>query len=204
MTAERNKSGEALIKKIDRAFSPVPHPAPDKINPYPCCPDHDGMTEWFRAHTRRESQELLKEGTLDSEFMPSEPEAFIYFLPAVLRYALEAHESQRDQIWEWKEISGITCAPVSHWIEVLVPLWEEPFLADFLEIRERCTPEQRNVIVEYLEYFLRASPVEQDGFRENIQRALQNVWAAGAGKGMHSERLATIIHEKEIKPWREN
>ena len=165
-------------EKIDRVFSLIPHPKPDRINPYPCCPDHDGMTDWYREHTWREFQKLLEEDTLDSEFMPTYPEAFIYFLPAVLRYTLESYEMKKDNIWEWVIKAGITCRPISDWIEVLVPLFEEPYLTDIKEIRKSLEPEQIKIITEYLLFFLAVSPFEQEQFKNEIRRALNEVWLA--------------------------
>jgi hypothetical protein len=39
------------------------------------------------------------------------------------------------------------------------------------------TPEQIAVMVEYLNFFLEACPAEEDGFRDDVQRALKEVWA---------------------------
>ena len=101
-----------LKTRIAREFALTPHPSPDRINPYPCCTEHDKMTEWFQRHTWEDFQVELEKGTLDSEFMPSDPEGYIYFLPSVLLYTLESYEAQTDKIWEWNVISGITCSPI--------------------------------------------------------------------------------------------
>jgi hypothetical protein len=163
-------------EKIVRVFSIIPHPKPDRVNPYPCCPDHDFMTDWYRGHTWQEFQKPLEEGTLDSEFMPTYPEAFIYFLPSVLRYTLESYETKNDNIWEWVTNADITCRPIADWIEVLVPLFEEPYLTDIKEIRKSLEPEQIKIISEYLLFFLEVSPMEREQFRNDIRRTLEEVW----------------------------
>jgi hypothetical protein len=162
--------------KIAKVFSLIPHPKPDRINPYPCCTDHDIMTDWYREHTWQEFQKLLEEDTLDPEFMPTYPDAYIYFLPAVLRYTLESYEIKKDNIWEWVSNGKITCRPIADWIKVLVPLFEEPYLTDIKDICKILEPEQIKVISDYLSFFLEVSPIEQEQFRKDIRRALNEVW----------------------------
>jgi hypothetical protein len=167
---------ENLKESIIREFSIVPHPKPDQINPYPCCPEHDGMTEWLRIHTWQEFKEELEKDTLDSEFMPSEPEGFIYFLPAVLLYTLESYEKEKENIWDWKIISGISCAPISNWIEVLIPLFDNPNAQTYIKIRSMLNEKQVKVIENYLSYFRDISPKDEEAFRNHIQKALIEIW----------------------------
>jgi hypothetical protein len=165
-----------LKTRIVSEFALILHPKPDQINPYPCCPEHDGMTEWFQAHTWKDFQKELEKGTLDSEFMPFEPEGYKYFLPGVLLYTLESYEIQKEKIWEWKIISGITCAPISNWIEVLIPLFEEPYITNFQKIRKIFNNNQIKIIRQYLSYFDNVSPIEEEEFRKDIRKALREFW----------------------------
>jgi hypothetical protein len=165
-----------LKESIIREFSIIPRPKPDKINPYPCCPEHDGMTEWFRNHDWKDFKKELEKDTLDSEFMPSEPEGFIYFLPAVLLYTLESYEKKKEKLWEWSTIEGISCAPISNWIEVLIPLFDDPNVQNYIEIRSLLNDKQVKLNGKYLSFFRDVSPKDEEAFRNNIQKALIEIW----------------------------
>jgi hypothetical protein len=165
-----------LKEQIVRAFSPVPHPAPDRINPYPCCDDHDRMTEWYREHTCEEFLRELGTGTLDAEFMPYEQEGFVYFLPAVLLYTLDCFAARGEAIWESSVTSGIGCSPVSNWIEVLIPLWDDQSRARYAAIKETLTQPQLQAVRDYLSFFRDVSPADEERFREDIQRTLIETW----------------------------
>ena len=115
--------------------------------------------------------------------MPFEPEGYRYFLPAVLLYTLESYEIQKEKIWEWKILSGVTCAPIANWIGVLIPIFEEPYLINYQEKRKILTNNQIKIIRKYLSYFDNVSPIEEEEFRKNIQRALREFWVEEIIKG---------------------
>ncbi|MFN8381525.1 MAG: hypothetical protein U0V02_06280 [Anaerolineales bacterium] len=165
-----------LKTRIVSEFGFLSHPKPDQINPYPCCIEHDAMTEWFQKHTWKDFQEELKKGTLDSEFMPNEPEGYIYFLPAVLLYTLESYEIHAENIWEWKTISETTCAPISYWITVLIPVFNKPIIANYQEKRKKFNHNQIKVIQDYLSFFIDVSPDEEANFKKDARIAIQELW----------------------------
>jgi hypothetical protein len=167
-----------LREEISRAFAPVPHPGADEINPCPCCPDHDAMTAWWGVHTWQDFEAALEAGTLDSEFMPSLPAGYQYFLPAVLRYTLGAYSRDGDGIWESTSVRGACCGPVASWIDkVLVPVFADPHITDFKENVRRLDLAQRAVAAECLTFFLERCPDEEGRFREDLRRALVEVWS---------------------------
>lgn len=180
---EIEKTVLSIKENIAKSFSSIGRPSSyRRINPYPCCPDHDSMTEWYASHTWQEFEDILKEGTLDSEFMPREPDGYVYFLPAVLRYTLEAYEEKREQIWnlayiEKDDVHKVTCAPISDWIRVLIPLYDQlDYRVKFNDVIARLENEQTKIIVEYLSFFLTVCPYREERFRNDIKRALDEVW----------------------------
>jgi hypothetical protein len=169
-----------LKEQIARAFLDVPHPgSPKRIYAVPCCPDHDALAEWLSLHTWQDLEVVLETEDMDlTAYGDLFPEAYHYFLQAVLIYIIQNVDRDPDSdSWgtkSWKPLDRLyhTIAPWPRSEEI----WSQELRSDYLPIFSR---EQRKIVVCVLEFVLAFGfiPDDEKEYRNlDLQTAIKDIW----------------------------
>jgi hypothetical protein len=169
-----------LREEIIRAFSNVPHPgSPEKIIAFPCCPEHDAIAEWFSLHTWQELEEALEKEDLDlASYGSLYPEAFLYYLPAILIYIIQnIDRDPESDSWgtkSWRPMDRIyhTICPWPRSKEK----WSQELRSEYLPL---FSVEQRKTVVRVLEFVCDFGFIPDEDKEESIadmQTAIKDIW----------------------------
>jgi hypothetical protein len=169
-----------LKEQIVRAFLDVPHPgSPERIIAIPCCPEHDAIAEWFSLHTWQDLEEALEREDLDlTSYGSLFPEAYHYFLQAVLIYIIQnIDRDPESNSWGkrcWRPLDRVyhTIAPWPRSEEN----WSQELRTEYLPL---FTIEQRKVVVRVLEFACKFGFIPEDEKEEKIldmQTAIKDIW----------------------------
>lgn len=169
-----------LKEQITRAFLDVPHPGtPDRIIAIPCCPEHDAIAEWFSLHTWQDLEETLEKEDLDlTSYGSLFPEAFQYFLQAVLIYIIQnVDRDPESESWGkrcWRPVDRVyhTIAPWPRSKEK----WSQELRTEYLPL---FSIEQKIVVVRVLEFvciFGYFPDEDKSEIISDIQAAIKDIW----------------------------
>jgi hypothetical protein len=173
----------ALKEQILRAFLDVPHPgSPGKIIAVPCCPEHDAVAEWFSLHTWQDFEEALEKEDLDlTSYGSLFPEAYHYFLQAVLIYIIQnIDRNPEGDGWgtkAWRPMDRVyhTIAPWPRSGEN----WSRDLRSEYIPL---FSIDQRHVVVRVLEFVCAYGFLPEDEKEEkilDIQAAIKDIWDTG-------------------------
>jgi hypothetical protein len=169
-----------LKEEITRAFSNVPHPgSPEKIIAVPCCPEHDTIAEWFSLHTWQELEETLEIEDLDlTSYGSLYPEAYHYFLPAVLIYIIQnIDRDPESDSWgtnAWRPMDRIYHT-ISPWPRSKEK-WSQDIRSEYLPL---FSIEQRKTVVRVLEFVCEFGFIPEADKEDAIldmQTAIKVIW----------------------------
>jgi hypothetical protein len=169
-----------LKEQIARAFLDVPHPgSPGKIIAIPCCPEHDAVAEWFSLHTWQDLEEALEIEDLDlTSYGSLLPEAYHYFLQAVLMYIIQnidrdpASDSRGKRCWRPLDRVYHTIAPWPRSEEK----WSQELRSEYLPL---FSVEQRKIVVRVLEFVCTFGFFPEEDKAEilsDMQTAIKDIW----------------------------
>lgn len=169
-----------LKEQISRAFSDVPHPgSPEKIIAIPCCPEHDAIAEWFSLHTCQDLEEALEKEDLDlTSYGSLFPEAYHYFLQAVLIYIIQnidrdpGNDSWGAKCWRPMDRVYHTICPWPRSREK----WSQELRTDYLPL---FSMEQRKIVVRVLEFACAFGFIPEEDKEERIldlNSAIKDIW----------------------------
>jgi hypothetical protein len=169
-----------LKEQISRAFLDVTHPgSPEKIIAYPCCPDHDALAEWFSLHTWQDFEVGLETEDLDlTAYGSLYPEAYHYFLPAILIYIIQnIDRDPESDSWGtkcWRPIDRVyhTISPWPRSEEK----WSQELRSEYLPL---FSIEQRKTVVRVLEFACAFGFIPDEDKVEtmaDLQTAIKDIW----------------------------
>jgi hypothetical protein len=173
-----------LKEQIARAYREVPHPgSPEKIIAIPCCPDHDALAEWLSLHTWQDLETVLETEDMDlTAYGSLFPEAYHYFLQAVLIYIIQnidrdpEAESWGTKCWRPMDRVYHTVAPWPRSEEK----WSQDLRSEYLPL---FSAEQRKAVVRVLEFVCTYGfhPEEERPEKlSDIQTAIDDIWEVKA------------------------
>jgi hypothetical protein len=157
-----------VTRAVEAAFASVPHPgSAEHIWNVPCCPDHDGLAAWFAGHSWQEFLAVLRDDDPDpTSFAGILPQAFVYFLPAVLLHV--ANHIGPQPTWkgrDWRPVDWLYFALIPFDRGDIGARWTEAMERDYLPLFTRSQRGAVAMVLDYVACVERLTDDDENGLR---------------------------------------